>query len=247
MRYHSAALKVAEVDLNNARGHVQQFQEISQANEAALESLSTTHDEYKTATEAQIARLEVCSCAGKLGTTLIYLQSDITALNERYQTLQQENTQGNAKFSTLQHQLETERVAWANDKKTLEDTIVELSTSERMTENDRTTRESEVREQVERAKAAEDRYSREVVAHADSIKAVQELRQQLHVAQEAGRTGTAAAESAQAKLAASETSWKQQREALEKEVSDLNVRFVPSCCRLEYLTHSPRSKTASKT
>jgi nucleoprotein TPR len=53
-------LKVTEMDLATARNHVQQFQEISQANESALATLNATHDEYKASTEAQIARLEVC-------------------------------------------------------------------------------------------------------------------------------------------------------------------------------------------
>lgn len=55
-----SALKVAEVDLASARSHVQQFQEISQANEAALASLNATYDEYKSVTEAQIATHEAC-------------------------------------------------------------------------------------------------------------------------------------------------------------------------------------------
>lgn len=38
-----------------------------------------------------------------------------------------------------------------NDKRTLEDTIVDLSTSEKVSESDRTTHENEVKEQ-ERAK-----------------------------------------------------------------------------------------------
>ena len=48
------------MDLAAAKGHVQQYQEISQANEAALSSLNTTYDEYKTSTEAEIAKHEVC-------------------------------------------------------------------------------------------------------------------------------------------------------------------------------------------
>jgi nucleoprotein TPR len=52
-------LKVAEVDLATARGHVQQFKDISQANEVALSSLNTTFDEYKAATENQLAHREV--------------------------------------------------------------------------------------------------------------------------------------------------------------------------------------------
>jgi nucleoprotein TPR len=38
----------AKVDLTAARSHKEQFQEISQANEAALAALNTTFDEYKT-------------------------------------------------------------------------------------------------------------------------------------------------------------------------------------------------------
>ena len=54
-----SALKVAQVDLANARSHVAQFQEISEANEGALASLNTTYDEYKEATEAELARRQV--------------------------------------------------------------------------------------------------------------------------------------------------------------------------------------------
>ena len=56
----SSRLKVAQVDLAAARNHMQQFQEISQANEAALAALNTTHDEYKADAEAQLSRHEVC-------------------------------------------------------------------------------------------------------------------------------------------------------------------------------------------
>ena len=55
-----SALKVAQMDLATARSHVQQFQDISQANETALASLNNTYDEYKSSTEAQMARHEVC-------------------------------------------------------------------------------------------------------------------------------------------------------------------------------------------
>lgn len=51
---------MTEVDLATARSHVQQFKEISQANEEALSNLKTTYDDYKTSTEAQLAHHEVC-------------------------------------------------------------------------------------------------------------------------------------------------------------------------------------------
>lgn len=56
-----AALKVAEVDLKNAREHAEQFKNIGRANEEALESLTTTHEQYTASTTAQIAQLEVRS------------------------------------------------------------------------------------------------------------------------------------------------------------------------------------------
>ncbi|KAJ8468503.1 hypothetical protein ONZ51_g9602 [Trametes cubensis] len=203
-----SALKVAEVDLASARSHVQQFQEISQANEAALATLNATHDEYRAATEAELAKRQ---------SEIEALQEKLRAAEERLAQLSQANTE-------LQQKFDSERLAWVNDKKTLEDTIVDMSTSAQHTQTDRTTWEAEVRQQEERAKAAEERYSREVLAHAESIKSVEQLKKQLSQSQAAAREGRAAAETAQAKLTTSEASWQQQREALDKEITDLKAR-----------------------
>nr|UPW42857.1 nucleoprotein MLP2 [Hypsizygus marmoreus] len=203
-----SVLKVTEVDLATARSHVQQFQEISQANETALSNLNATFDEYKASTEAQIARHE----------------SEYQALEEKLKAAQDELGALSANYIELQKTFETERNAWANDKKTLEDTIVDMSTSEKNSESDRTTRESEVRQQEERAKAAEERYSHEVIAHAESIKTIESLKRDLATSQATARDNLTTAETAKANLVASEASWKQQREALDKEVADLNAR-----------------------
>ncbi|KDQ62646.1 hypothetical protein JAAARDRAFT_54566 [Jaapia argillacea MUCL 33604] len=203
-----SALKVAEMDLTSARSHVQQFQEISQANEAALAALNATHDEYKASSEAQIAKLE----------------SDCEGLQERLRSVQEEMSQSSEKYAKLQGTFETERIAWANDKKTLEDAIIDITTSEKHSESDRVSQETEIRQLEERAKSAEDKYSREVLAHAESIKSVDGLRAQLASAHSAARDSLSAAETAQAKLTTSEASWKQQKEALDKEVADLSSR-----------------------
>ncbi|KAI0081625.1 hypothetical protein K474DRAFT_1635534 [Panus rudis PR-1116 ss-1] len=204
-----SALKVAEVDLAAARSHVQQFQEISQANEAALASLNATFDEYKSTTESELTTRE----------------SEYNALQGKLAATQQELSQLSAKYNELQRTLESERAAWASDKKTLEDAIVDITASEKSTESDRVSREETIRQLEERAKSAEEKYSREIVAHAESIKSVEELRAELHKAQASARDNLAAAETAQAKLATSESSWKQQKDALDKEISDLNSRI----------------------
>ncbi|KAG2144206.1 hypothetical protein DEU56DRAFT_790720 [Suillus clintonianus] len=203
-----SALKVAQVDLAAARSHMQQFQEISQANETALSALNATHDEYKTETEAQISKNEL----------------EYKALQDKLRSVEDDLRQSAGKFSELQRTFESERLVWTNDKKTLEDTIVDLSTSEKTSETDRTSRENEVRQQEERALAAEDRYSREVIVHAESIKTIETLKQQLSVSQATSRENLSEAANAQAKLAASEGSWRQQKEALDKEIADLNAR-----------------------
>ena len=72
--------------------------------------------------------------------------------------------------------------------------------------------------------AAEERYAHEVIVHAESIKAVDNLKKQLSTAQTSMRDHQAAAETAKANLAMSENSWKQQKETLVKELADLNAR-----------------------
>ncbi|EIW59409.1 uncharacterized protein TRAVEDRAFT_121374 [Trametes versicolor FP-101664 SS1] len=203
-----SALKVAEVDLSSARSHVQQFREISEANEAALANLNATHDEYRAATEAELTRRQ---------SEVEALQEKLGAAEERLAQVTQANTE-------LQQKFDTERLAWADDKRTLEDTIVDISTSAQHIQTDRSTWEVEIHQQEERAKAAEERYSREVLSHAESIKSVEDLKKQLSTSQAAAREGRAAAETAQAKLATSEASWQQQREALDKEIADLKAR-----------------------
>ncbi|KAF9077487.1 hypothetical protein BDP27DRAFT_1397327 [Rhodocollybia butyracea] len=203
-----SSLKVAEFDLTQAKARVQQFQSISDANETALREFQTTHDEYKASTDAQIARLE----------------SDRQALEEKLQAIQSELTELNTQHHDLQKQYEEERIAWANDKKTLEDTIVDLSTSEKVSENDRTVRESEVKQQEQRAKAAEERYSNELIAHAESIKTLESLKKQLTSVQATVRDFQTSAETATAKLTSSEKSWHQQKQTLDNEVKELQKR-----------------------
>ena len=73
--------------------------------------------------------------------------------------------------------------------------------------------------------AAEERYSREVVAHAEAIKSIEDLKRRLQDLQASERNNRTAAETAQAKLATSESSWSQQRQALDREIADLTSRY----------------------
>ncbi|KAJ3731245.1 hypothetical protein DFJ43DRAFT_435652 [Lentinula guzmanii] len=199
-----SALKVAEFDLTQAKGHVQQFQSISEANENALREFQNTHEEYVASTNAQIAKSE----------------SDRGALEERLRIAETELTALTTKYNESQKQFEDDRVAWANDKKTLEDTIVDLSTSE----SDRASHENEMKQQEIRVKVAEERYSNEVLSHAETIKALESFKKQLASVQATVRDYRVAAETATSKFVASEGSWQQQKQALDNEVKDLQKR-----------------------
>lgn len=115
--------------------------------------MNATFDEYKTFTEAQIARHEVSSTDWKINRVFKVLkQSEYQALKEKLEAAQGELAALTAKHNNLQKTFETERTTWTNDKKLLEDTIVDMSTSEKHSESDRTAREKEVHQQEERAK-----------------------------------------------------------------------------------------------
>ncbi|PIL25424.1 hypothetical protein GSI_13314 [Ganoderma sinense ZZ0214-1] len=95
-----SALKVAKADLATARSHVQEFQDIGQANDAALANLNATHDEYKAETEAETeAELEKLRLA-----------------EERSNEVTQQNGE-------LQRSFDSERAVWVKDKE-LQGTIL---------------------------------------------------------------------------------------------------------------------------
>lgn len=63
------------------------------------------------------------------------------------------------------------------------------------------------------------------------MKLVDNLKKEFENAQSSLREKTLAAETAQAKLNSSEASWNQQKQVLDKEVTDLNARYAPYCTR----------------
>ena len=107
--------------------------------------------------------------------------------------------------------------------------------------DDKTSWESDIREQEARAKvsdtvvpdtwliyylqAAEDKYSREVVAHAESIKIIESMKTELEELRTSTRTAKHAADTVQAKLTMAEDSWKLQKSALDKEIVGLQARY----------------------
>ena len=64
----------------------------------------------------------------------------------------------------MKRTFDEERESWANDKRTLEDTLVELTTSEKHIAEDRTSHDAEIRQQEERAKVRTGRSNSRLLA-----------------------------------------------------------------------------------
>lgn len=83
---------------------------------------------------------------------IVSTQSDYGAIQDKLQTVQEELTKLGETYSSQQQTFEQERKSWTEDKKLLEDTISDMTTSERSIETDRASREGEVRQLEDRAK-----------------------------------------------------------------------------------------------
>ena len=73
-------------------------------------------------------------------------------MQERLEQANKELSEVRSQLKDTQKSFETERIAWINDKKTLEDTIVDMSTSEKHSESDRSSREHEIKAIEDRAR-----------------------------------------------------------------------------------------------
>jgi nucleoprotein TPR len=78
------------------------------------------------------------------------LQSELQSLQDRLRTIETELENATRKTNEIQQQLESERKTFAVDKKTLEETIVDMSSSAANTQADEAERASIVRLQEER-------------------------------------------------------------------------------------------------
>lgn len=75
-------------------------------------------------------------------------------MEEKLEATKAELAELREQHNALNKTFEDERAAWKADKKTLEDTIVDMTTSEKHLESDRSSREHEIRSIEERAKVS---------------------------------------------------------------------------------------------
>ena len=81
-------------------------------------------------------------------------QAQQKSLEAKVVSLEDEIKRLTAKSAEQQQLLEQERLSYAQDKKALEDTIVDITNAEASSRTDQATRENDLREQMERMKVS---------------------------------------------------------------------------------------------
>ncbi|GJJ13307.1 hypothetical protein Clacol_007559 [Clathrus columnatus] len=202
------SIKLMEMDLESSRTQIEQISNISRASETALEKVNEAYEEYRKSADANLADKE----------------SLLESLRDQLRAKDSELATSNARFNELNQQLESERVTFLHDKKTLEETIVDMSSNAAHVETDEAERVNFIRSIEERAAASEERYQRELIGHAEAVKHNEQLKEQLLNLKTKVRECENATETARSMLSTAEASWKTQRSSLDKEIADLTSR-----------------------
>jgi len=102
--------------------------------------------------------------------------------------------------------------------------MVSLRSADQVAREAQLSAQDDMRRQAQIAKDAHEKYERELVAHAEDVKRLSEVKEQLESVRATIREHQTAAEVSKANLVSSEQSWTRQKQALEQELSDVRKR-----------------------
>ena len=203
-------LRGAQIDAEQARGHVEQFKAIAVANEEALSQLQAAYDEYKTTTDSSVAEKT----------------NDVNSMRERLEAIANELTSAQKEASTMRSELDKQSSAWKMEKRTLEDAMTELGGIEDRARQAQQNIQDEVRKQVKLTQEAHAKYEVELVAHAEDVKTLTQVKQELQAARTEVVEAKKGMETAQGNLASSKDSWEAQKVIYEREHEEVQKVIV---------------------
>jgi nucleoprotein TPR len=151
-------------------------------------------------------------------------QAAIVSLEERQRALVNDLSSANNENSDLHRQLESQRLNFQKDKEMLESMLSEVRSVEDRAREAQTTSQKEIALAAQRTAEAQEKYERELMAHAEDIKALNSIKEELSSTQASIRGYVTAAETAESKLTTSTTSWERQSNTMRQEISELNSR-----------------------
>lgn len=201
-------LSTARLEVEQANAHVEQYKAIARAHEETLAELNGTYDEYKRSMEAQLAETS----------------SEIEALQERVASLTNDLTTAGNDNSELHKQLETQQSQFQQEQQANLDTIANLRQVESQMASIRENARKDLAAQSRRAAEAHEKYQAEVLGHAEDVKTLNALKNELAAERRVLAEVRMLAESAQANLASSEGSWNAQKDVLQRELEEQKRR-----------------------
>ncbi|TIA91286.1 hypothetical protein E3P99_01148 [Wallemia hederae] len=202
-------LETTKAQVSKSNTHIEQFKEIAQANESALQEMNESYDNYKQSQDKLLADKEAA---------LRQLENRVEGLTAQVEQVQSENDE-------LHQKLTTERSEYAHEKKMLEDLLADLNNAQGENES----RFSKLRDDRDRqttiANENHDKYQREVILHAQTVNQLQDTKKEIaqHITQaKEAQEGKATAEQA---LKQGELSWESQKSLLNVELTELRKRY----------------------
>jgi nucleoprotein TPR len=156
------------------------------------------------------------------------MQAELATLHEKVHALTSNLSAASSENSALHNEISKQKTEYERRLKDIEDSTAALGESEAAARADQKAARSEFDSQVALAREADEKYNRELVAHAEAVKEATRIREELSAMRTRLSEAVNQNNTAQANLAASTSSWESQRSTLSKELDDLKQRCVPS-------------------
>ncbi|PHH89528.1 hypothetical protein CDD83_5835 [Cordyceps sp. RAO-2017] len=201
-------LDLANTKLEHAKVSAEQYRELSQSNEEALEDLRISQDQY---------RQEIESLMGEK-------DAKVKELDQRVNDVSAELSRSNNELSTLRDAQNEVSRRCDDEKVILQEELNRLKEDSARHLEAARYHQQDLRAQAEIASKAQQDYEKELVKHAEAAKLVQQLRSELNGLKSQTASLRTEAESAKAALVQNEGSWDERRQQLEHEMAEVKAR-----------------------
>lgn len=201
-------LSLVKSELASSNAQVEQFKGLAQAAEEGLDTMVSSHDEYKKNLESQL-EAQTKSVAG---------------LEEQNKVLSEELKHAQGEIDVLQRQEGEQISAISAEKKGLLSQIEALNAETSVLSSQTAELKNQLSETVASCSTYQSNYETELVKHAEAANSLTALRTQFNEIKTQIAVSDAAAKSAKEQLESSSESWESQKTALEGEVVQLKSR-----------------------
>lgn len=149
-------------------------------------------------------------------------------MQEKIHSLSNDLTQANTENSSIHQDFAKQKSQLEEQIRQIEQSTQHIHQGEAEARAAESAARSDLQRQVKVATEAHEKYERELVAHAEDVKALAQLKDEMATIRSTGQQHRQAAETAEANLTASKASWSDQSTALNKELDDIRTRYVVS-------------------